>query len=212
MDVLPAEGLLAASWLLIALPLAGAAVLLLGGRRTDRWGHLLGTATIVAGFVIALLCTIQLDGLDQRAVNVNLYTFFSAGQLDVRLGLLYDPLSAAFVLLITGVGSLIHIYSIGYMADDPGRRRFFAYLNLFLASMLVLVLGNSFLALYLGWEMVGLSSYLLIQFYIARSYAATAANKAFYMNRIGDVGLALAVMLMFATVGSTSFSAVFGAA
>src|SRR3954466_13272647 len=201
MDVLPAEGLLAASWLLIALPLAGAAVLLLGGRRTDRWGHLLGTATIVAGFVIALLCTIQLAGLDQRAVNVDLYTFFSAGQLDVRLGLLYDPLSAAFVLLITGVGSLIHIYSVGYMADDPGRRRFFAYLNLFLASMLVLVLGNSFLALYLGWEMVGLSSYLLIQFYIRRNSAATAANKAFYMNRVGDVGLALAIMLMFATVG-----------
>src|SRR3954466_15889403 len=212
MDVLPAEGLLAASWLLIALPLAGAAVLLLGGRRTDRWGHLLGTATIVAGFVIALLCTIQLAGLDQRAVNVDLYTFFSAGQLDVRLGLLYDPLSAVFVLLITGVGSLIHIYSVGYMADDPGRRRFFAYLNLFLASMLVLVLGNSFLALYLGWEMVGLSSYLLIQFYIRRNSAATAANKAFYMNRIGDVGLSLAIMLMFATVGSTNFSNVFGAA
>src|SRR3954452_1749123 len=210
MDVLPAEGLLAASWLLIALPLAGAAVLLLGGRRTDRWGHLLGTATIVAGFVIALLCTIQLAGLDQRAVNVDLYTFFSAGQLDVRLGLLYDPLSAAFVLLITGVGSLIHIYSIGYMADDPGRRRFFAYLNLFVAAMLLLVLGNSYVALYVGWEGVGLASFLLIAFWYRRPAAATAAKKAFVMNRVGDVGLALAIFLMFAQVGTTSFVGVFG--
>src|SRR3954466_10080548 len=210
MDVLPAEGLLAASWLLIALPLAGAAVLLLGGRRTDRWGHLLGTATIVAGFVIALLCTIQLAGLDQRAVNVDLYTFFSAGQLDVRLGLLYDPLSAAFVLLITGVGSLIHIYSVGYMADDPGRRRFFAYLNLFVAAMLLLVLGNSYVALYVGWEGVGLASFLLIAFWYRRPAAATAAKKAFIMNRVGDVGLALAIFLMFAQLGTTSFTGVLG--
>src|SRR3954466_2162659 len=201
------------SWLLIALPLFGAAVLLLGGRRTDRWGHLLGVATIVVAFVVALICTIQLGGMSgSKSVNLDLFTFFSTGTLDVRAGLLFDPLSAIFALLITGVGSLIHIYSVGYMADDPARRRFFAYLNLFMASMLVLVLGNSFLVLYLGWEMVGLSSYLLIQFYIGRNSAATAANKAFYMNRVGDVGLALAIMLMFATVGSTNFSNVFGAA
>ena len=162
---MPAEGLLAASWLLIALPLAGAAVLLLGGRRTDRWGHLLGTATVVASFVLGLLCTVQLAGLDERPVSVDLFTFISAGDLDVRAGLLYDPLAAAFVLLITGVGSLIHIYSIGYMAHDPGRRRFFAYLNLFVAAMLLLVLGNNFVALYVGWEGVGLASYLLIAFW-----------------------------------------------
>src|SRR3982751_3672422 len=210
MDVLPAEGLLAASWLLIALPLAGAAVLLLGGRRTDRRGHLLGTATIVAGFVIALLCTIQLAGLDQRAVNVDLYTFISAGTLDIKLGLLLDPLSMAFVLLITGVGALIHIYSIGYMADDPGRRRFFSYLNLFVAAMLLLVLGNNFVALYVGWEGVGLASYLLIAFWYTRPAAATAAKKAFIMNRVGDVGLALAIFLMFAQLGTTSYAGVFG--
>ena len=122
MDILPAEGLLAASWLLIALPLVGAAVLLLGGRRTDRWGHLLGTATVVAAFVIGLLCTFQLAGLDGKPVDVDLFTFISTGDLDVRAGLLFDPLSAIFVLLITGVGSLIHIYSVGYMAHDPGRR------------------------------------------------------------------------------------------
>jgi len=124
-DISPAQGLIAASWLLIALPLAGAAVLLLGGRRTDRWGHLLGTATVVLSFVLGLLCTVQLAGLDEggRSVGVDLFTFISAGDLDVRAGLLFDPLSAAFVLLITGVGSLIHVYSIGYMAHDPGRRR-----------------------------------------------------------------------------------------
>jgi NADH-quinone oxidoreductase subunit L len=213
MDTLPATGLLAYSWLLIALPLAGAAVLLLGGRRTDRWGHLLGTATVVAAFVIGLLCTLQLAGLDEgeRSVGVDLFTFISAGSLDVRAGLLIDPLSAAFVLLITGVGALIHVYSIGYMAHDPARRRFFAYLNLFVAAMLLLVLGNSFVALYVGWEGVGLASYLLIAFWFTRPAAATAAKKAFIMNRVGDVGLALAIFLMFSQLGTTSYAGVFGA-
>ena len=127
----------------------------------------------------------------------------------MRAGLLYDPLSAAFVLLITGVGSLIHIYSIGYMAHDPGRRRFFAYLNLFVAAMLLLVLGNNFVALYVGWEGVGLASYLLIAFWYVRPAAATAAKKAFIMNRVGDVGLALAIFLMFAQLGTVSYEGVF---
>src|SRR3954462_9551207 len=210
MDTVPADGLLAASWLLIALPLAGAAVLLLGGRRTDRWGHLLGTGTVVAAFVLGLLCTVQLAGLDERSANVDLFTFLSTGNLDVEAGLLFDPLSAVFVLLITGVGALIHVYSIGYMAHDPGRRRFFAYLNLFVAAMLLLVLGNSYVALYVGWEGVGLASYLLIAFWYTRPAAATAAKKAFIMNRVGDVCLALAIFLMFAQLGTTSFAGVFG--
>src|ERR671939_1566287 len=213
MDTIPASGLLASSWLLIALPLAGAAVLLLGGRRTDRWGHLLGVATVVAAFVIGLLCTLQLAGLPgSRAVDVDLFTFISAGTLDVRAGLLFDPLSAAFVLLITGVGSLIHVYSIGYMAHDPGRRRFFAYLNLFVAAMLLLVLGNSYVALYVGWEGVGLASYLLIGFWYHKPSAATAAKKAFVMNRVGDAGLALGMFLMFTQLGTTSFAGVLGSA
>jgi NADH-quinone oxidoreductase subunit L len=211
MNTVPATGLLSASWLLIALPLAGAAVLLLGGRRTDRWGHLLGVATVVAAFVLGLVCTLQLASLPgSRAVDVDLFTFISAGTLDVRAGLLFDPLSAAFVLLITGVGSLIHIYSVGYMAHDPARRRFFAYLNLFVAAMLLLVLGNSYLALYVGWEGVGLASYLLIAFWYTRPAAATAAKKAFIMNRVGDVGLALAIFLMFTQLGTTSFAGVLG--
>jgi NADH-quinone oxidoreductase subunit L len=207
---MPATGLLSASWLLIALPALGAAVLLVGGRRTDRWGHLLGCATVVAAFVLGLLCTFQLGGLEERSVAVDLFTFISAGSLDVQAGLLFDPLSAAFVLLITGVGSLIHIYSVGYMAHDPGRRRFFAYLNLFVAAMLLLVLGDSFVALYVGWEGVGLASYLLIAFWYTRPSAATAAKKAFIMNRVGDVGLALAIFLMFAQLGTTDYTGVFG--
>jgi NADH-quinone oxidoreductase subunit L len=210
MDTVPADGLLGFSWLLIALPLAGAAVLLLGGRRTDRWGHRLGTATVVAAFVLAVLCTVQLAGLDERSASVDLFGFISAGSLDVRAGLLFDPLSAMFALLITGVGALIHIYSIGYMSHDPARRRFFAYLNLFVAAMLLLVLGDSFVALYVGWEGVGLASYLLIAFWYTRPAAATAAKKAFIMNRVGDVGLALAIFVMFAQLGTTSYEGVFG--
>jgi NADH-quinone oxidoreductase subunit L len=210
METVPASGLLSASWLLIALPLAGAAVLLLGGRRTDRWGHLLATGTVAGAFVIGLLCTVQLAGLDERAASVDLFTFISTGSLDVEAGLLFDPLSAVFVLLITGVGALIHVYSIGYMAHDPARRRFFAYLNLFVAAMLLLVLGNSYVALYVGWEGVGLASYLLIAFWYTRPAAATAAKKAFIMNRVGDVGLALAIFIMFAQLGTTSYSGVLG--
>ncbi len=207
MDTVPADGLLSASWLLIALPLAGAAVLLLGGRRTDRWGHLLGTGTVVAAFVLALACTLQLD---ERQVAVDLFTFIDSGSLDVRAGLLFDPLSAVFVLLITGVGALIHVYSIGYMAHDPRRRRFFAYLNLFVAAMLLLVLGDNYVALYVGWEGVGLASYLLIAFWHERPAAATAAKKAFIMNRVGDVGLALAIFVMFAQLGTVTYEGVFG--
>ncbi|MGY1695818.1 NADH-quinone oxidoreductase subunit L [Geodermatophilus sp. SYSU D00814] len=210
MDTVAAEGLLSASWLVIALPLLGAAVLLLGGRRTDAWGHLLGTATVVAAFVLALLCTVQLAGVEGHAVDVELFTFVATGSLDVGAGLLLDPLSATFMLLITGVGGLIHVYSIGYMAHDPRRRRFFAYLNLFVAAMLLLVLGDNYVALYVGWEGVGLASYLLIAFWHERPAAATAAKKAFVMNRVGDVGLALAIFVMFAQLGTVSYEGVFG--
>ena len=163
-EALPAEGLLGASWLLIALPLAGAAVLLLGGRRTDRWGHLLGTGDRGRGVRARRCCSPS--QLAERRGPVGRTSTCSPSSRPVTstcdAGLLYDPLSAVFVLLITGVGSLIHVYSIGYMAHDPGRRRFFAYLNLFVAAMLLLVLGNSYVALYVGWEGVGLASYLLI--------------------------------------------------
>ncbi|KUI24799.1 NADH:ubiquinone oxidoreductase subunit L [Mycobacterium sp. IS-1742] len=201
-------------WLLIALPLAGAVVLLLSGRRSDRWGHLLGTAAAVASFVVgAVLFTGMLGRpAEDRAVHEALFSWVPVGGLQVDFGLQLDQLSMCFVLLITGVGSLIHVYSIGYMAHDPGRRRFFAYLNLFLAAMLLLVLADNYLGLYVGWEGVGLASYLLIGFWSHKPSAATAAKKAFIVNRVGDMGLAIALMVMFATVGSVSFAGVFGAA
>ncbi len=201
------------AWLLFALPLAGAAILLLGGRRTDKWGHLLGTLLPVASFVLAALILFDLLGRagDARSVSVPVYEWFTVGGFSAGVDLLVDPLSISFALLITFVGSLIHVYSIGYMAEDPGRRRFFAYLNLFVAAMLVLVLADNFVLLFLGWEGVGLASYLLIGFWQYKPSAATAAKKAFLINRVGDLGLLVAMMIMFAVLGAVSFSEVFAA-
>ena len=210
--VVPATGTHSVLWLLLALPAAGATVLLLGGRRTDRWGPYLACATTGTAFLYGLVAFLALRGQAERSVDLRLFSWIPVGGFSVDAGLLYDPLSATFVLLITGVGFLIHVYSLGYMAHDPRRRQFFAYLNLFVAAMLLLVLGDSFLALYVGWEGVGLASYLLIAFYSDRNSAATAAKKAFIANRVGDVGLSLAIMVMFATLGTTSFSGVFSRA
>ncbi len=124
------------------------------------------------------------------------------------MGLLYDPLSALFLLLITGVGSLIHVYSVGYMEHDVRRARFFAYLNLFVAAMLMLVLADNYLGVFLGWEGVGLASYLLIGFWQHKPSAAVAAKKAFVVNRVGDIGMALGTMLTFATFGTVAFAGV----
>jgi NADH-quinone oxidoreductase subunit L len=204
-------GVIGVSWLLIVLPLLGAAILLLGGRRTDRWGHFLGVAMSLASFVVAVLVFFELLGFgaDQRRRLVGLYDFLSTGTLDVKMNLLLDPLSISFALLITGVGSLIHIYSIGYMANDPDRRRFFAYLNLFIAAMLLLVLADNYLGLYIGWEGVGLASYLLIGFWQHKPSAAAAAKKAFIVNRVGDMGLALGIFVIFTTFGTIAYSDVF---
>lgn len=209
-----ASGVFSLLWLVVALPLLGAAVLLLAGRRADRWGHWFGTAMPVVSFVIVSAMFFALLGRDasSRSINQTVYTWIPVGGFKVDMGLLLDPLSVSFALLVTGVGSLIHIYSIGYMAHDPARRRFFGYLNLFVASMLLLVLANSYLTLYMGWEGVGLASYLLIGFWNYRPAYATAANKAFVMNRIGDVGLSIAIMIMFATFGTVSIAAVSAAA
>jgi NADH-quinone oxidoreductase subunit L len=212
--VTTAEGVQSLAWLLIAFPLAGAVVLLLGGRRTDRWGHLLGVAMSAASFVVGVAMFVQMLGYsgEHRRRSVHLFQYFVVGDFKVDMGLLVDPLSISFVLLITGVGSLIHIYSIGYMEHDPDRRRFFAYLNLFVSAMLLLVLADNYLGLYIGWEGVGLASYLLIGFWQFKPTAATAAKKAFVVNRVGDFGLSVAIMLMFATFGTISFSGVFQSA
>ncbi|QIS12200.1 NADH-quinone oxidoreductase subunit L [Nocardia arthritidis] len=204
----------ASLWLLPAVPLAGAVILLLIGRFGDKWGHFLGTLAALGSFAIAAVAFF--DMLDRtgsaRAIGKNLFSWVPVAGLHVDFSLQLDQLSMCFALLITGVGSLIHIYSIGYMSHDPARRRFFAYLNLFLAAMLLLVLANNYLVLYLGWEGVGLASYLLIGFWFHKPSAATAAKKAFVVNRVGDMGLAIAMFVMFATFGSIDFHGVFGAA
>jgi NADH-quinone oxidoreductase subunit L len=201
-----ATGIQSAAWLLVALPLLSAAVLLLVGRRGDRWGPWLGALVPVVLFVYAVMLFFSVKGQSNREVNLHLYSWIVVGGFKVDAGMLIDPLSLVFVLLITGVGSLIHIYAVGYMAHDEGRRRFFGYFNFFIAVMLLLVLANNYLAMYVGWEGVGVASYLLIAFYYNRNSAATAGNKAFFANRVGDVGLSIAIMLMFAYFGSTSFA------
>jgi NADH-quinone oxidoreductase subunit L len=209
-----AEGVFSSTWLLIALPLLGAAVLLLGGRRLNRIAPVLGCAAPVLAFVLAAVLFFSMVGRapEERAISVPMYDFFTVGDYSVAVGLLLDQLSMAFALLITGVGSLIHIYSIGYMEHDENKQRFFGYLNLFVAAMLLLVLADDYLILYVGWEGVGLASYLLIGFWQHKDSAAVAAKKAFVVNRVGDFGMSLAVMSMVVVFGSTAFAAVFPAA
>jgi NADH-quinone oxidoreductase subunit L len=199
--------------LLLAFPIAGALILLLGGKRTNSWGHLVGVAFPVASFVYGLIAFATMLGYpaSQRARDVQVYSWIQAGGLRVNIGLLLDPLSICFVLLITGVGSLILIFAVGYMGHDPERRRFFGYMNLFLAAMLLLVLADNYIALYAGWEGVGLASYLLIGFWQYKPAAATAAKKAFIANRVGDAGLTVAIILMFSQFGTVTFTGVFHA-
>ncbi|MEY9945397.1 NADH-quinone oxidoreductase subunit L [Kitasatospora sp. GAS1066B] len=200
--------------LLIAAPLVGAALLLLGGRALDRFGHWLGTFASLLSFVFALLLFSSMLGrsVDQRPVHEHLFSWISVGTFQADVSFQLDQLSMTFVLLITGVGTLIHVYSVGYMAHDERRRRFFGYLNLFLAAMLLLVLADNYLLLYVGWEGVGLASYLLIGFWQHKPAAATAAKKAFIVNRVGDMGLSIAIMLMFTQFGSFAFGPVFATA
>ncbi len=199
------------AWLLIAFPFLGAVILLLGGRRTNPWGHLFATAMsgLSALYAFALFFSIRGHAPEERSRSLDLFSWVPVKGFHVDVGLLLDPLSVAFVLLVTFVGTLIHVYSIGYMEHDPDRRRFFAYLNLFVAAMLLLVLANDFLVLYVGWEGVGLASYLLIGFWNHRPDYAAAAKKAFVVNRVGDFGLSVAIMAMFATFGATNFADVF---
>jgi NADH-quinone oxidoreductase subunit L len=213
MHTVAAVGVQRAAWLLLVFPIAGAIILLLGGKRSNSWGHLVGVAMPVASFVYGLIAFIAMLGYpaSQRSRDLHLYSWIPVGGFKVSIGLLLDPLSICFVLLITGVGSLICIFAVGYMANDPERRRFFGYMNLFLAAMLLLVLADNYLGLYAGWEGVGLASYLLIGFWQFKPAAATAAKKAFIANRVGDAGLSLAIMLMFAQFGTVTFAGVFGA-
>jgi len=201
-------------WLVPALPLFGALFLLLFGKRIGEpiagW---IGSLMLGLAFVTSVVMFFALRdlGAGHRQHVVDLFTWLPSGGLKVEFGFLADPLSIAFILFITGVATLIHIYSIGYMHGDPRFSRFFAYMNLFVAAMLILVLGSSFLMTFLGWEGVGLCSYLLISFWFERAAAANAGKKAFITTRIGDVGFMVAMFLIFAELGSLNYTGANGA-
>jgi NADH-quinone oxidoreductase subunit L len=202
------------AWLLVALPMLGAFVLMVGGRRTDAWGHWLGVLLSWASFVVGAAVFLALLGhpAEERTRDLHLFTWVPAGSFSADVGFRLDPLSLTFVLLVTFVGSLIHVYSVAYMEHDPDRRLFFAYLNLFVAAMLLLVLADNYLLLYVGWEGVGLASYLLIGFWNQNPSYAAAAKKAFVANRVGDVGLTLAIVSMFLVFGGVDFPTVLSGA
>ena len=192
--------------LIIALPLAGALILLFFGRRIGKSAGILASAAIGAAFVVGVITFVQLlgQGHEHRHAVVELFEWIAAGDFRVGVDLLVDELSIVMVLVVTGVGTLIHVYSIGYMHDDPRYPRFFAYLNLFAASMLLLVLAENLLLLYVGWEGVGLCSYLLIGFWFEKHSAANAAKKAFIVNRIGDFSFLLGIFVLTTAAGALS--------
>jgi len=202
------------AWLIPLFPLAGAAFLLLLGKRVGRGAGAIATLMMAASFVTGVVAFVQVSHqeLGARTFVKPLYEWIASGSFRVAIDLRIDPLSLVMVLVVTGVGALIHLYSVGYMHDDPRYPRYFAYLNLFAFSMLVLVLANNFLLLYAGWELVGLCSYLLIGFWFERRSAASAAKKAFITNRVGDFGFAIGIVLIFVSVGSLDYAKVFTAA
>lgn len=197
--------------LALLLPLAGFTFLaFFGTRLPEPWPGVIATTTAGLSFVLALIAGLDVIGGGTERLTVTWFEWLPA--LGVEASFLYDPLSVLMTLVVTGVGSLIHAYSIGYMHGDERYGRFFAYMNLFLFSMLTLVTGSNFAVLFVGWELVGLSSYLLISFWFERPTAAAAGKKAFVVNRIGDVGFLVALMLIFNTFGTLAFDAVFGEA
>lgn len=206
-------------FLIPALPLAGAAINALLGRRLPRPAVAsIAVGSIVVAFLMSLLQVAFLVNLPptgrispENTHQVH-YSWIAAGSFTVNVGLLLDPLSAVMILVVTGVGSLIHLYSVGYMADDDGYARFFTYMNLFAFSMLLLVLADNYLLLYVGWELVGLCSYLLIGFWFTRDAARSAAVKAFVTNRVGDFGFALGIILMWTWLGTLNYADVFAKA
>jgi NADH-quinone oxidoreductase subunit L len=208
------SGALGMLWLVPALPLAGAVVNLFWGRRLGRSAGWLASALVIASFAVSLVAVLDLVSRpgDERLVVQHLFDWISVGAFSVGADLRLDALSATMILVVTGVGSLIHVYAIGYMDGDPRFGRFFAYLNLFVFFMLMLVLGQNFLVLYLGWEGVGLCSYLLIGFWFEKVENAEAAKKAFITTRIGDTAMLVGLALIVARFGSLDFDVVFGTA
>jgi NADH-quinone oxidoreductase subunit L len=197
-------------WLVPLIPLIGFIVNGLG-RNTLSKGLIgsIGSGVLLISFLLSIGIFLELGSDVVKSHEVFLFDWISAGTLKIPLSFLIDPLSSIMLLIITGVGFLIHIYSIGYMHDDAGFGKFFSYLNLFIFFMLLLVLGSNYIVMFIGWEGVGLCSYLLIGFWYTNSSYASAAKKAFVMNRIGDLGFLLGVFLIFTTFGSIEFSKIF---
>ncbi len=200
-------------YLITLLPLIGFLVNGLFGYKikNEKVSGIIGSATILGSFVITILSFLELLSLPEsnRAVVVNLFDWITSGTINIKVSYLIDPLSITMCLIITGVGFLIHVYSIGYMHGDKGFARFFAFMNLFIFAMLNLVLGDNFLLMFLGWEGVGLCSYLLIGFFYEKKFTGDAANKAFWMNRIGDFGFMTAMFFIFVATKSLNFATVF---
>ncbi len=191
-------------------PLIGFAIIGLANRSLSKnLTGIIATGAVFASFVVSAMIFMGRLGHESQAVTVTLFDWISAGTLSIKMSFLVDNLSAIFLMVITGVGTLIHLYSTGYMHEDDGFRRFFAYLNLFVFFMLLLVLGDNYMVMFIGWEGVGLCSYLLIGFWFKNIDYSSAAKKAFIMNRIGDLGLLLGVLMIFTTVGSVTYSEVF---
>src|ERR1700674_5776973 len=197
--------MLGVTYLIILLPLVGFAVQVVAGRRLgDPVAGGVATAFVGASFLVSVGVYLDLLTVHApvRTYTQNLWTWIPVGDLQVHARLFVDPLPRTMVLCVTGVSTLIHLYSIGYMKGDRDYPKFFLYMNLFVASMLILVLGNNLLATYVGWEGVGTCSYLLVAFWFTRESAAAAGKKAFIYNRIGDAGFIAAVFLTFDKVGS----------
>ena len=209
-----AAPVLRVAWLIPAFPLFGALVLLLFGKRLKRASGPIATTMMAGAFVVTVISYTQLSSLPSRARDAvyTLYSWIAAGSFRIRLDYHIDPMAIVMLLVVTGVGALIHLYSVGYMKGDENEGRYFAYLNLFAFSMLVLVMANNFLVLYVGWELVGLCSYLLIGFWFTVPENASAAKKAFITNRVGDFSFAIGIFLIFAKFGTLDFRGVFTAA
>ena len=204
--------MLHAAYLMPLLPLAGFVVLAAFGRRLgDPWAGWLGTATVLGSFVVACIVYAGLlaRAAPDRSFTQTLFTWIPVGGLQVKAALLVDPLSMTMALFVTGVSSLIHLYSIGYMKGDPDYSKFFLYLNLFVASMLILVLADNLLFTFVGWEGVGVCSYWLVSFWFGRDSAASAGKKAFMYNRLADVGFLIAIFLVFAKTGTLDYTGIF---
>ena len=196
-------------WLVPAFPLLGFILNgILGKLFGTRFVSIVGPLAIGLAFAQSVVLFFQMLNTDGNVLSEHLYTWIKSGNFEAGINFQVDQLSGLFLLIITGIGFLIHVYSLGYMKGEPGYYRFFAYLNLFVFFMLILVLGDGFLLMFVGWEGVGLCSYLLIGYYFEKNSAGAAAKKAFLFNRIGDFGVLSAVLLIFLNFGSIDFNTV----